>query len=83
MANKGDRTTFLKRFGEVLGDATTAEQVAAAYELVKTEGRSLGRSVNWQSACDWLIANYEEAADDARRHWVILEGSMMMTYANA
>lgn len=82
MASKDDRTDFLARFGEALGDATASEQVTAAYELVKNEGRALGRSANWQGACDWLTANYEEAPDDARRHWVVLEGSTLLTYAN-
>ncbi|GAB2572647.1 hypothetical protein GCM10027168_01860 [Streptomyces capparidis] len=82
MATKEERAAFLARVSEALGDASTPEQVTAAYCLVKREGRALGNSANWQGACDWLVANYEEATDDARRRWVALEGFAMMESAN-
>ncbi|MFC9651440.1 hypothetical protein [Streptomyces sp. NPDC056937] len=83
MASETDRNEFLARFGGVLGDATTPDQVTAAYELVRDEGSPLGESANWQGACSWLTANYEEATDDDRRQWAVLEGATLLGYANA
>ncbi|MFF4531462.1 hypothetical protein ACFY1P_19600 [Streptomyces sp. NPDC001407] len=82
MTTKDDRSEFLARFGEAAGDVTTPEQAAAAYELAKGGARELGNSTNWEGACDWLIANYEETADDTRRKWVIRGGLEMLIAAN-
>ncbi|MEU9388694.1 hypothetical protein AB0D86_01675 [Streptomyces sp. NPDC048324] len=82
MPDKDDRTAFLARFAEALGDASTPKRVTAAYELVKDGARSLGESANWEGACDWVTANYEEATTDERRQWVALEGSALLEVAN-
>ncbi|GGU49219.1 hypothetical protein GCM10010289_82230 [Streptomyces violascens] len=82
MPGKDDRTAFLARFTETLGDASVPDRVTAAYELVKAGARSLGESANWEGACDWVTANYEEATTDERRKWVALEGSILLEAAN-
>ncbi|MDJ0461987.1 hypothetical protein [Streptomyces sp. H27-C3] len=82
MANNTDRVEFLATLGATLGDATTPEEVTAAYELARNEGRPLGNSANWQGACDWLTANYDEATSADRRKWAVVEGSTLLAYAN-
>ncbi|MFF4430475.1 hypothetical protein ACFYZ4_15040 [Streptomyces sp. NPDC001513] len=82
MANKTDRAAFLVRLGEMIGIPPTAETAREVYETVKAEGPTLGTSVNWQSAVEWLIKNYEEQTDDDGRVWAAQQGRTWLTYAN-
>ncbi|MFE0699391.1 hypothetical protein [Streptomyces sp. NPDC058872] len=82
MTDQDERTAFLARFAAAAGDLSSPEQAEAAYELVKGGARELGASANWQAACDWVTANYEEATELRRRKWVIREGSTLLVIAS-
>ncbi|WP_424213175.1 hypothetical protein ACN20G_14415 [Streptomyces sp. BI20] len=83
MANKADRTAFLVRLGEMIGTDPTPETAKEVYETVKNEGPTLGTSVNWRSAVEWLVSNYEEQTDNDGRTWAANQGRVWLTNANA
>ncbi|MDX2390208.1 hypothetical protein NJL88_09035 [Streptomyces sp. DK15] len=82
MANKADRAAFLNRLGDMIGVPPTPETARAVYEAVKADAPALGSSVNWVSAIEWLVSNYEEQTDDDGRVWAAQQGRTWLTYAN-
>lgn len=83
--NRQIRTDWLNELGKmqqvVLDDDIEVRNLVAdrVLNIILEEGPSLGRSVRWQNAIA-LIAEHER--DGASNHWLVVQGSIWLGYAN-